>query len=145
LDTFKVLDFHSGEHWSSPCTVKNPASLSRHYFHVHLATARTVELGQVDALPRTQYQFTPGDYHELRRPHQRRLDVGRGIPLAVAVLGPLRRDDVESQAEVVPHVGVTVLVDRQPGGGVGAKDKAYPILHPAAADGRLNVGGDIVK
>ena len=78
------------------------------------------------------------------RPDQTRLQVRVAVPLGVFESGHvLRHQPVQPHEEVARHVRVGVLLDRDRGGGVRAKNDARSLGHAAGGNRLLHQGGDV--
>ncbi len=98
--------------------------------HEGAGTCMAAELAEPDSLPAAQVEAAAGDGKGERSPRERGFEVGRHVvvPLIrVAVVGfALGRQPVEETVSVVPHVGVGIFVERQPGRGVADEEVEQP-------------------
>ena len=95
-----------------------------------------IELGEVNALPRTEIEFAFMHRKRYVVTDERRLYVRCGITFRMTVIAVLRHELREVMEQIALHVGVGILVHEHRGGGVRDIYHAYAFAHIRLGDRR---------
>ena len=110
-----------------------PLSPVLHDFHKIFARARAVELTEIDALPDTEQQLPVLDENGLARADGRAFQMRIRVPLSVPERRAVRERRVKAERQVMLHVRVGVLVDRDRAGRVRAENDRNAALNARLA------------
>ena len=114
-------------------------------FYLDGALARAVEFAEEDSLPGAESEFAVIDEYDLARSGEDGLHVGIGVALGVLVRAFVGNEAIEDSFDIAGDVGIGVLVDGDPGGGVRNVDVADAAFHIGFADSLFDFAGDIDK
>src|SRR5213593_775755 len=107
------------------------------------ALARPIELRDVDTLPPAQRDVAVSDCEGHRVADENRLHVRGTVAFRVRVLGIPRDGTLERGEEVLPHVGVGVLVHEDRRGGVRDAHGDHAVAHLRPRNRRLHASRDV--
>ena len=88
------------------------------HLYLKASGARAVELTEIHTLPSPQQQASVLDQHQLARANATRLQMRGGVPLRMPERAPVGKGFAQPQQQVVPHVRISVFIDRDAGGRV---------------------------
>src|SRR3989441_7496787 len=108
-----------------------------------VALARTVELREVDALPRAEDELAIAHGQRHRAPDEHRFHVRGTIALRMVVARVVRDRAFEGAEHVLLHVRVGVLVHEDARGRVRDRDRTDPVADLRARDRGLHAGRDV--
>src|SRR2546428_1179005 len=108
-----------------------------------VALARTVELREVDALPRAEDELAIAHGQRHRAPDEHRFHVRGAVALRMVVARVVRDRAFEGGEHVPLHVRVGVLVHEDARGRVRDRDRTDPVADLRARDRGLHAGRDV--
>src|SRR5437867_1724137 len=108
-----------------------------------VALARTVELREVDALPRAEDELAIAHGQRHRAPDEHRFHVRGAVALRMVVARVVRDRAFEGGEHVLLHVRVGVLVHEDARGRVRDRDRTDPVADLRARDRGLHAGRDV--
>src|SRR5207245_5485717 len=108
-----------------------------------VALARTVELREVDALPRAEDELAIAHGQRHRAPDEHRFHVRGAVALRMVGARVVPDRAVEGGEHVLLHVRVGVLVHEDARGSVRDRDRTDPVADLRARDRGLHAGRDV--